>query len=232
MEMGETKHDGSRSEREVRKAIVRQYKLHEVPHHSGHADPKTSGRPVVPIAHTPADIYKSLHQGVFGVGHIIGDPTVFGNNLAKDLLQADPVADEPILEDVSLDGTVFRVNLRPYRHRFRNDENAACARLLKACLDSAEIVKGSGEHFLATLARFRDLNRAGSFVVDSMVLAFTSEGLDGFLMEVADFVQRYNAVPVLSHSAEYKRFNSPSYRVVDLETLKNSDLACLLETTG
>jgi len=232
MEIGETKHDGSRAERDVQEAIIRQYILHEVPHHTGHDDLKTGGSPLVPIAHTPADIYKSLHQGVFGVGHIIDDPSVFGNNLARDLLQAEPVADEPILEDVSLDGTVFRVNLRPYRLRFRDDENTACARLLKACLDSAEIVKGSGEHFLATLARFRDLNKARSFVVDGMVLAFSSEAMDAFLMEVADFVQRYNAVPILSHSTEYKRYNSPSYRVVDLETLKNCDLACLVQTTG
>lgn len=232
MEIGEIKHDGFGEETGVRQAIVRQYRLHEVSHHIGQDDLQIGGSPVVPIAHTPADIYKCLHQGVFGVGHIIDDPTVFGNNLARDLLQAEPVADGPILEDVSLDGTVFRVNLRPYRLRFRGDENAACALLLKACLDSAEVVKGSGEHFLATLARFRDLNKARALVVDGLVLAFAPEALDGFLMEVADFVQTYNAVPILSHSMEYKRYNNPSYRVVDLETLRKSDLAFLLPTTG
>lgn len=232
METGGTQHDGSIVERAVRDVAVRQYRLHELPHHSLHAVMQTASNLVVPMAHTPADIYKCLHQGEFGVGHSIDDPAVFGNNLAGELLQARPAAEEPVLEDVSPDGTVFRINLRPYRMRFQGDENAACALLLKACLDSAERVKGRAERFLAALAHFRDLNRARSVVADGMVIAFPPEPLDAFLLEVADFVRTYNTVPILSHSAEYKRFNNPSYRVLDLETLKESELAFLLPATG
>ncbi len=232
MENSGTRHGGSRAERAVQEIAVRQYRLHEVPHHSRNDVLQTGSSSVVPIAHTPADIYKCLHQGEFGVGHSIDDPASFGNNLARELLQAQPVGDGPILEDVSPAGTVFRINLRPYRMRFRDDENAACALLLKACLDSAERVGGSAERFLATLARFRDLNRERSVVVEGMVLAFAPEIVDAFLVEVANFVQTYNTVPILSHSAEYKRFNNPSYRVLDLETLKESELASLLPTTG
>ncbi|MDQ7781719.1 MAG: hypothetical protein RDU20_02490 [Desulfomonilaceae bacterium] len=228
MEINGPRHGDSREGKGVQATVIRQFRLHEVPHHTLRTGLKTGYGSVVPIAHTPADIYKFLHQGEFGIGHIVDDPMTFGNNLARDLLKARPEADRPILEDVSRDGTVFRVNLRPYRLRFKDDEDTACACLLKACLESAERVRGSGERFLAALARFRDLNRAGSLVVDGMVFAFASDTLDSFLMEVADFVQTYNSLPILSHSLEYKRLNNPSYRVLDLETLKNSELSRLL----
>jgi hypothetical protein len=212
----------------VQGAIVRQYLLYEVPHRDEKGNEEARSLPQVPKAHTPADIYKCLHQGEFSIGHSIDDPVTFGNNLANDLLQARPSGNEPILEDVSLDGSVFRINLRPYRQRFKEDENAACALLLKACLESAENVRGSGERFLGTLARFRDLNHSHSLVANGVIYAFPPDMVDAFLMEVADFIQQHNTVPVLSHSVEYKRLNHPSYRVLDLETLEKSELACLV----
>lgn len=227
MGVEQSKHESSSAEEMVQGVVLRQYQLYEVPHHDAKAG-TDAGLPVFPKAHTPADIYKCLHQGEFGIGHSIDDPVSFGNNLANDLLQAKPPGDEPIVEDVSLDESVFRVNLRPYRQRFKEDENAACALLLKACLESAENVRGSGERFLGTLAHFRDLNRSHSLVADGVVFAFPPDMVDAFLMEVAAFIKHHNTVPVLSHSLEYKRLNRPSYRVLDLETLEKSELACLL----
>jgi hypothetical protein len=60
------------------------------------------------------DFYKLLYQGEFGVGHILGEG-------ARKRLQEEAISidladhpDEPLVEAVSEDGSMVRVNLRPY----------------------------------------------------------------------------------------------------------------------
>ena len=60
------------------------------------------------------DVYKLLYQGVFGVGHIMG-PGAW-DYLQKEAQEIDLKAQpsDPLLETVSLDGSIVRVNLRPF----------------------------------------------------------------------------------------------------------------------
>lgn len=213
----------------VRDLIARQLLLHEVKHHGRPADNEPLAGTVVPKAHMVADIYKCLHQGEFGVGHNIQDPQQFGNQLAFELLRTEPHSNIPVAEDVSLDKSVFRINLAPYRERFEGDENVACAHLLRVCLNSATVPMGDTERFLATLDRFRELNNGHELAVEGRIFTFEPRTVDQFLSEVAHFIEMYGTVPVLSHSPVYKELNSPSYRVADIASLEHSPLAFLVE---
>jgi hypothetical protein len=50
-----------------------------------------------------------------------------------------------------------------------------------------------------------------------------------FLLQVKDFIKTTGNIPVLGHSPVYKKFNAPSYRVVDRNTLEHSELAFLIQ---
>ncbi len=165
-------HETVSNEPGILRILLEQYRLYEAKHHPQPSHVEGESLIVVPKAHTVADVYKCLHQGEFGIGHSIDDPMRFGQMLVRDLQLAQPNAEEPILEDVSFDASVFRLNLRPYRGRFPADESRASALLLDVCLESAMIHRGHDERFLGILAEFRNLNRSGSLCVDGTVYAF------------------------------------------------------------
>ena len=225
------KSDGMRLRDNLRDLLVQQYLLHEVEHQPFYVMQNGGTTPAKPRAHTLIDIYKCLHQGEFGVAHTIDDPDRFRDRLHHELLGVQPVqpaSDEPVLENVSVDGAIMRVNLRPYGALFDNDTHKACDLLTEACLESAGIPKGSSERFLSVLYDFRDLNNAGELVVGNVIYAFPSEMVDHFLKEVRDLARRLGEIPVFSHSPAYRRLNSPSYRVVDLSVIQPSALAFIL----
>jgi hypothetical protein len=216
------------SEPDILRILLEQYRLYEAKHHPPRPPVGGDPRVVVPVAHTVADVYKCLHQGEFGIGHSIDDPVRFGQMLMRELQLAQPNAEEPLLENVSCDGSVFRLNLRPYRGRFPVDESRASALLLDVCLESAMIHRGHEERFVTMLDGFRNLNRSGSLCVHGTVYAFTDALVDHFLREVEDFIARWGHIPVLSHSSVYRRYNAPSYRVVDRAALERSALVSFL----
>lgn len=213
----------------IRHVLLTQYACHEANHHPELAGRATERVATVPKAHTLADIYKCLHQGEFGVGHSIEDAETFARRLAFELLEAQPNCTEPLLENVSPSGSVFRVNLRPYRQRFAGRDEWASSLLVEICLDSAAAHKGNDKDFIASLGWFRELNNSGELVVQDRCYMFPGELVDLFLRQVNDFIKRAESIPVLSHSPVYKKYNAPSYRVVDRATLEGSALAFLLE---
>lgn len=213
----------------VRRVLVEQYAFHEArnrPNAQGDATKRISTAPGV---HALADIYKCLHQGEFGIGHSIEDPYKFAGLLRSELLIAQPIADEPILENVSPNDAVFRINLRPYRQRFLGRERSAAGLLLEVCFNSAATHKGSEENFATALELFRDLNDNAELALDERSYVFPSKLVSTFLAEVDEFIRITGTIPVLSHSPGYKKYNAPSYRVVDRETLEKSDLAFLIQ---
>jgi len=213
----------------IRGVLLGQYAFHEAPHHSQLAAGVTGHVQTVPIAHTLADIYKCLHQGEFGVGHSLEDPNNFAAILARELAEAQPNSSEPVLENVSGSGLVFRVNLRPYRHKFANREKVACMLLAQACVKSAEVYTGTGRNFIAALEWFKDLNNSGELVVNGRAFMFPSKAVEFFFDQAKGFMWSSGSIPVLGHSAIYKQHNAPTYRVVDRMTLEQSDLAFLLQ---
>lgn len=213
----------------LREVIIQQYLLHEVEQYSPSTSQKTQPTKVIPRAHTLVDIYKCLHQGEFGLGHSIDNPVNFRDQLVRELSRAKPVATEPILENVAPDGSVLRLNLRPYRNLFKYDEIKACDLLLQVCLDSAKIERGDRERFFATLSEFREMNNRGELAVGGMIYVFPHGMVDYFLREIMDLTRCLGTIPVLSHSPVYRQFNVPAYRVVDRVVLKRSPLASILQ---
>jgi hypothetical protein len=210
--------------------LIQQFMLHEV---TFHALPSgwPGRRPLVPVAHGLIDIYKCLHQGEFGVGHTIDHPDRFRQRLHREMdrtVLPDPVR-EPAVEDVSGDGAMLRINLRPLSYRHRADVTGAADVLTDVCVASARITRGRGERFLEALDRFRELNREGEIALAGHVFAFPADLVDTFLIEVRRLMQRIRDVPVFSHSETYRRLNRPSYRVVERAALLASPLASLLE---
>ena len=222
------KTDGIRLRDNLRALLIQQYLLHEVDHRPVSVTRKGGAIAAKPRAHDLIDIYKCLHQGEFGVAHTVDDPDRFRDRLYHELVGIGPASDEPVLENVAIDGAIMRVNLRPYGALFVDDMDKACDLLAEACLESAGIPKGDSERFLTALHGFRDLNNSKDLVVGKVVYAFPSEMVDRFLMEVGELARRLGEIPVFSHSPTYRRLNLPSYRVVDLSVIQRSALAFIL----
>jgi hypothetical protein len=214
----------------IKQVLVLQYQLHEVGHHSSEALAGYANKPVAPLAHAVSDIYKCLHQGTFGVGHSIDNPQNFERNLIRDLMGPQTAFDEPLLEKVSADGLLLRVNLRPFRALFAGSEEKGSELLLQVCLKSAAMETGSQPMFFHIIDLFRDLNKSGDLMAGGTIFSFPEQTVDGFLREIRKFVSSSGFIPVLGHSPVYKSFNGPSYRVVHLNALMRSPLAELIQT--
>jgi hypothetical protein len=213
----------------LRKLLIDQYLLHEVQHHFSSEFQGDASVPREPRAHALVDIYKCLHQGEFGVGHLIDDPVRFRKRLLHELLQILPSSAEPTLENVSINNTVMRLNLRPFKAIFKAEIEEASHLLAEVCIESSKTVKGDPERFFYILNGFRDLNREGELRVSKASYSFPIEMVDYFLMEVRKLANRLGEIPVFSHSSIYRQLNEPSYRVVDISAVEKSELAFLLE---
>jgi hypothetical protein len=213
----------------LRKLLIDQFLLHEVQHHEAYALQGDQAIQREPRAHSLVDVYKCLHQGEFGVGHMIDDPNRFQNRLLQDMSELEPKSDEPMLESVSIDSAVMRLNLRPYRAFYADDMENAGQILTHVCLQSAAMAKGDTEHFFSVLKAFQGLNHAGELRVGNIVYRFSTELVAYFLQEIRNFAHRMGDIPVLSHSPNYRQLNAPSYRVVDVSVLRQSALASLFE---
>src|SRR5260221_12126626 len=60
------------------------------------------------------DVYKLLHQAVFGPGHAITNQKAAREWLERESEILQPVAAEPLLESVHPEGSIVRLHLRPY----------------------------------------------------------------------------------------------------------------------
>lgn len=209
----------------VREVLVLQYELHEVGHHSVCPD-----KPVEPLAHGVSDIYKCLHQGAFGVGHDITNEDDFRGRLIEEMMRPQTVSTstEKLLESLSADGALLRVNLRPLRLLFSGREEEVCRLLVQVCLQSTAIATQSPAEFFFALESFRDLNRSGELRAGGIVFSFSEKVVEAFLREINLLAKSMGAIPVLSHSPAYRKFNNPSYRVVHREALRKSPLAELI----
>ena len=215
----------------LRQVLVQQFLLHEVEHHELQTDRAPDDPPLVPVAHGLIDIYKCLHQGEFGVGHTIDHPGGFRQRLLQEVMRttaAEPVR-EPVVEPVSADGQMLRVNLRALRSAVADDVDRVVDDLAQACVESALVTRGDSTRFFEILDGFMTLNRAGEIVLAGHVFDFPHQWVETFLFEVRELTRRIGQVPVLSHSESYKRLNQPSYRVVVRSALEASALERILE---
>jgi hypothetical protein len=147
------------------------------------------------------DFYKLLFQGVFGVGHIMGSAAWDWLMKETESVDLEGHPEEPLLEGVSADGSMVRVNLRPYLRRGLPLEG------LFDAMEKTALREGSREEFMEAWDVFKGLAASGEVRVDPGEL----EALD-------EELQREGPSPH-HHSDAYREEYHPAYRIVGREFL-------------
>ena len=79
----------------------------------------------------PRDLYKLLYQGVRGPEHIIASPKDFTERLVEEWDKLDLAENDPLWESIRPDGSLLRLNLRPFKARGGHLDG-----LVAACLET------------------------------------------------------------------------------------------------
>jgi hypothetical protein len=209
--------------------LLRQYILHEVVHHP-HLE--TSPHKAIKVRTRAIDmpeIYKLLHQGTFGYWQHIPSKAYFRNHLTEEYDMVSPRAGGPILESVTWDNTILRVNLRPYKALFPGEEERAFTMLEKLVLESAAIEKGSAAWFFSVMATFREINRQAALTIGNRRYVIPPARVEQFFAEIKRFITDQGELPLLRHSPGYHELNAPAYAIADTTVLEQSALVFLLD---
>jgi len=143
------------------------------------------------------DVYKLIYQTVFGIEHLMGQGEEAQVKLIKEMENIEKISDEMLLENISLNNTIVRVNLKPFKKIYNQP-----ARLFKVMITSSELIKGKQDDFIVLWNEFFQLVKNGKPV-------FSIAELEKFSREM-----KKKKYPSVSHSAIYKEKNKPAYRVV------------------
>lgn len=154
----------------------------------------------------PDDLYKLLHQAAMGSEHAIPNREAarqWMNRELEDLrIEGDETVEEPLIEPLSPDGRLVRVNLRPYLRSGADPE---------LLLDAFVLTAGRHQGDSGTLERYCnqavDLAREGE-------LPFSPAELDSNFAAL-----KTQGYPAVHHSAPYAEAYRPAYRVVLRELL-------------
>jgi hypothetical protein len=153
----------------------------------------------------PQDLYKLIYQAAMGSQHAVSDPEMVHTWLERELeaLADGPV--EPVVETISPDGRVVRINLRPY-FAAKGDRPA----LITAIVRTANEYKGTE----AQLRRY--WSYAERMALDGE-LPFRYAALERFFAQM-----QAQGFPAVHHSATYASAYHPAYRVIIYEFLARS----------
>lgn len=144
------------------------------------------------------DIYKMLHQGTMGPRHLLENENAARALLLREYEHLEARAqDEPLTEQVSTDGSIVRINLRPFK-KLPGNLNA----LFECVILSAKHILPDECTLFTLWEGFKTLNRQDVVRFDHHEIASLDEKFshEGF-------------IPI-SHSEEYRMQEKPSYRVV------------------
>ncbi len=149
------------------------------------------------------DVYKLLHQGVFGAGHAVSNQRSAREWLDKECAKLTPNAAEPLLESVHPQDEVVRLNLRPYLAA-----QGSLKKLLEAFIRSAAQTRGDAETMAQWWATFQAMTAQGSPLANR------------FSERTVSLIGRTRAAELWSatqHSPPYDQTHKPAYRVLTLE---------------
>ena len=169
------------------------------------------------------DIYKLIHQGVYGPGHIIASAAGARRALLSELAELEvksqkPKAkrqesDEALFEPIDPDGRLVRVNLRALlgegeRMKDEGGKGSADAKwLAEALVESARQVKGDPEQMkrrLSAAVRWCRTNLPRQAAELERMAAQAEE----------------SCYPAIHHSSAYAKAYRPAYRVILSDCLK------------
>jgi len=145
------------------------------------------------------DLYKFLHQAVYGPGHAIPNPEAAAAWMERELADIGPSLEgEPACEDLGGEPPLVRVNLRPFVARGGDADL-----LVDAFVASANHDRGTSRRMEVVLSL------AASYVQCAGRGELSPE-LESMAAEMAP--QSY---PAIHHSEAYVEAYRPAYRVVD-----------------
>lgn len=142
------------------------------------------------------DFYKLLFQGIYGVGHIMGEGARGWLVKESEKLDLQKRADESFTENASADGEVIRVNLRPYMRR-----GLPLEELFMAMRETAQI-EGSSEAFMDAWGILKEMVNIGE-------LSIAPDEINTLDKELEE-----KGIVPHHHSEDYRRAYDPAYRVV------------------
>lgn len=143
------------------------------------------------------DLYKLVYQAALGNEHLMTDSAMVHDYLIRELESVQADSDEPLLEEISPDGAVVRLNLRSFKAR-HGDYRV----LFQAMMQTARTFQKSQERLEQYLSYLEQM-------ADSGAIPFNTEAMKVFFREMRD-----KSYPAVHHSAVYGENYSPAYRVI------------------
>jgi hypothetical protein len=143
------------------------------------------------------DLYKFLHQAAMGSEHAVKDTAMVRVWLKNEISGLDLSQESNLLDTLSADGTLVRVNLCPYIKSGYDLE-----KLLNAFIKTANNFKGSIEQLREYFVLVKKMIRNNE-------LPFKENEFDDFISQ-----QKGLGFPAIHHSEEYVKVYKPAYRVI------------------
>ncbi len=148
------------------------------------------------------DWYKLVHQAAMGSRHLGADSSAIYNYLLHEWASIEASEEEPLIEYISPDSQVVRLNLRPYK------AGAGTPAEVYRMMDrSWQMLAPSAARLEAYLAHLVFMAERGDVWINPDTLA-------AFIEE-----QRARDYPAVHHSEAYEAAYAPAYRVVLRATL-------------
>jgi hypothetical protein len=145
------------------------------------------------------DVYKILFQGTMGLKHILRNKEEAFSILEEEFMKTDPKSKkvENLCERISIDGSVIRVNLRPYKRK------SSDIRLLFDSMVTSEKI------FIPDEGKLKKLWEIFKSLVQKGELNFNYGEVISFYRNI--ITQEDTAI---RHSEIYRKSEKPSYRIV------------------
>jgi hypothetical protein len=144
------------------------------------------------------DCYKLVYQAALGNEHLMTDSAMVHDYLIKELAGIDTSSTEPLLEGISPDGEVVRLNLRPFKAR-QGDHHE----LFHDMMQTARAFPKSQERFVQYLDDLKKL------AAPSGPIPYDASAIEQYFREM-----RKKGFPAVHHSRQYEERYAPAYRVI------------------
>jgi hypothetical protein len=146
----------------------------------------------------PRDVYKLLYQGVRGPEHIIASADAFTDRLVEEWEALDLTGNDPLWESIRSDGSLLRLNLRPFKA-----EGGRLDELVDACLETSRRSWGT----------LTDLQQTW----ESFATGCREQPMPGLALEDVKSFSSWleaNGFQPVHHSERYRVLYRPAYRLV------------------
>ena len=151
------------------------------------------------------DAYKWIYQAARGGEHAAPDREMAGDWLDKEWKTlTEPRENEPLWQPLCKDGSIGRLNLRPYKSRGGDPDD-----LVDAFVAGANGFKGTEIDFLATW------NELGKSLKNR-----SAGGLDHKKWKALDAEMKKQGYPAVHHSEKYSDAFRPAYRILPEAQMK------------